>query len=62
MNAILFIIIFFIPMPIWIKIILIILLGIDLLCPIISSDNGYNLHIFKINIVNKDEETKVRTK
>ena len=49
-------------MPIWIKITLIILLDIDLLCPIISSDNGYNLHIFKINIVNKDEETKIRTK
>ena len=61
MNAILFIILFFIPMPMWIKITLLILLGGDLLCPIISSDNGYNLHLFKINIVNKNEETKVRT-
>lgn len=58
MNIIIFIILFFIPMPMWIKTTLLIILGLDILFPIVSSNNGFNFHLFKINITHKENETE----
>lgn len=54
-NLILFIIVLAVPMSLWTKTLLLIILGLDLIFPFVTANDANNIHIFTINFIKKKD-------